>query len=132
MSPVASVSPLWWVVRGMSRLLTSLAVALAFAAAAPGLPGPALFGPAATALSLDASRSVPAATAPAAPGGSSDILRTGDPRVDRATAVTVEPVGTVALAVPVGTTRSRSAATLARATDRVPAAAAGPRAPPAG
>ncbi|MEU1888086.1 hypothetical protein [Micromonospora sp. WMMD987] len=132
MSPVASVSPLWWVARGMSRLLTSLAVALAFAAAGPGLPGPALFEPAATALALDASPSSPAAPTPAAPVGRPDGVRAGDPAVEWTTAATGEPVDTVALTVPVTTAQSRPVAALATPLGRVPAATAGPRAPPAG
>ncbi|MEU7618630.1 hypothetical protein AB0B27_21400 [Micromonospora rifamycinica] len=141
MSPVVPTSPLWWVARGMSRLLTSLAVALAFAAAGPGLPGPALFEPAATALTLDLSPSFSAATAQAAPVGRPDRIRAGDPQVERATAVRADRADGVALAVPADAVahtvpadagQSLPAATLATPTGRVPAAAAGPRAPPAG
>ncbi|MEU7981695.1 hypothetical protein AB0B63_24585 [Micromonospora sp. NPDC049081] len=112
MLPAAPTSPLWWVARWWSRLLTGLAVAIAFAVAGPALPGPALPGPAAfgpgpaaAALPVDASLSLHAAGAPAAPTG----IRSGGQEADPA-AVAADRAAAVVLAVP---TADRAAVVLA-------------------
>ncbi|WP_422752501.1 hypothetical protein [Micromonospora sp. WMMD708] len=126
MFPVAPTSPLWWVARGMSRLLAGLAVALAFAAA-----GPALFDPAPGALSADAAHSFPAAVALDTPFGRGDGIRSDDRGTGRVDVVATDRVDAGVSAVPAGAARELPAATLVTPTGRVPAAA-GPRAPPAG
>ncbi|SCF25170.1 hypothetical protein GA0070216_107247 [Micromonospora matsumotoense] len=102
MLPAAPTSPLWWVARWWSRLLTGLAVAIAFAVASPALPGSALFdpGPAAAALPVDASLSFPVAGAPAAPTGRPAGIRSGAQETDPAGAVTADRAVAVVLAVP--------------------------------
>lgn len=162
MLPAAPTSPLWWVARWWSRLLTGLAVAIAFAVAGPALSDP---GPPAAALPVDASLSFHAAGAPAALTGSPAGIRSGDRRAgataaDRADAVgladAVDRADAAGLAVPaagrgdavfgVAVAEWGDAAGLAAPTGaarRVPApppavpagrtpAATAPRAPPAG
>ncbi|WP_433232186.1 hypothetical protein ACQP2H_09590 [Micromonospora sp. CA-248260] len=148
MLPAAPTSPLWWVARWWSRLLTGLAVAIAFAVAGPSLPGPASFdpGPAAAALPVDASLSLHAAGAPAAPTGIRSGGQEADPAgiaADRAVAVVLAVPAAdraaVVLAVPtadrvdavVPAGVARSAPPPALPAGRTPVATA-PRAPPAG
>ncbi|MBO4163483.1 hypothetical protein [Micromonospora antibiotica] len=177
MLPAAPTSPLWWVARWWSRLLTGLAVAIAFAVAGPALSGPALSGPAlsgpalsgpalsgpalpgpaslrpasfdpgpaAAALPVDASLSLPAAGAPAAPtdirsgGREADPAAAADravavvlavPAADRAAVVLAVPTADrVDAVVPAGV--ARSAPPPALPAGRTPVATA-PRAPPEG
>ncbi|MFY1684117.1 hypothetical protein ACN265_21550 [Micromonospora sp. WMMD730] len=131
MFPVALTSPLWWVARGMSRLLAGLAVALAFAAAGPAPAGPALFDPVPGTLSADASHSFPAAVALDTPFGRGDGLRSADRATERVDVLASERVDAGVTAAPAGPARELPAATLVTPGGRVPAAA-GPRAPPAG
>ncbi|WKU05052.1 hypothetical protein [Micromonospora sp. HUAS LYJ1] len=131
MFPVAPTSPLWWVARGMSRLLAGLAVALAFAAAGPALSGPALFDPAPTALPADTSHSFPAAVALDTPFGRGDGIRADDRGTDRVDVLATDRADAGMSAEPAGVARELPAATLVTPSGRVPAVA-GPRAPPAG
>ncbi|MBM7080230.1 hypothetical protein [Micromonospora humida] len=131
MFPVALTSPLWWVARGMSRLLAGLAVALAFAAAGPALSGPALFDPVPGALSADASHSFPTAVALDTPFGRGDGIRADGRGTERVDVVATDRVDAGLPAVPAGPARELPTATLPTPAGRVPAAA-GPRAPPAG
>ncbi|QDY07422.1 hypothetical protein FJK98_09745 [Micromonospora sp. HM134] len=131
MFPVALTSPLWWVARGMSRLFAGLAVALAFAAAGPALSGPLLFDPAPTALSTDASHSLPAAVALDTPFGLGDGIRADDRGTGRVDVVATDRVDAGMSVAPAGAARELPAATLVTPGGRVPAAV-GPRAPPAG
>ncbi|MEU1756921.1 hypothetical protein ABZ436_30295 [Micromonospora matsumotoense] len=153
MLPAAPTSPLWWVARWWSRLLTGLAVAIAFAVAGPALSDP---GPPAAALPVDASLSFHAAGAPAALTGSPAGIRSGDRRADPAGLIAAdrgdaaglavpaagrgdavfgiavaERGDAAGLAVPAGAARSVPAPPPAVPAGRTPAATA-PRAPPAG
>ncbi|MEU1602564.1 hypothetical protein [Micromonospora matsumotoense] len=102
MLPVAPTSPLWWVARWWSRLLTGLAVAIAFAVASPALPGSALFDPGAPAVALpvDASLSFFTAGAQAAPTGRPAGIRSGAQDTDPVGVDTADRVVALVLAVP--------------------------------
>ncbi|WP_328348679.1 hypothetical protein [Micromonospora sp. NBC_00421] len=138
MFPAAPASPLWWVARWLSRLLTGLAVAIAFAVAGPALSGSALSDPVlpdpgspAAALSIDAPVSFDAAAALSAPGGGLTGIRTGDQGVDLAGVVAADRVDAVTLTVPAGAARNVPVPPPGATAGRLPTVA-GPRAPPAG
>ncbi|MFI9644228.1 hypothetical protein ACIG87_29950 [Micromonospora sp. NPDC051925] len=151
MLPVALTSPLWWVARGITRLLTGLAVAIALSLAGPALSDPALPGaalpdpgpPAARPIDWSLSFGVPPVLDPAS--GNPDDVRTAD----RGFApVGVAPVGVVAagrvdaaaFAAPQRSDQFPAAVDAARIVPAAPAtapagrtpAAAGSRAPPQG
>ncbi|MGC5022891.1 hypothetical protein [Micromonospora sp. DT47] len=144
MLPVALTSPLWWVTRWISRLLTGLAVAMALS-----LSGPALPDDVAPAAALPLGVSLPATAGPPAAPATASTALSFTTSVARSVPTIAAPADDSPLAGAGGLTdrhagptdavgvADRAAATAGATTAPLPAlaglspAASGPRAPPA-